>query len=218
MNPNLIALDGDGVLLDYAAAYGMAWERAFDTKLTVVDPCAYWSRARWGIPKLESDELAYFQTFFDEEFWATVPVLAGAVEACQDLVHAGYSLVCVSALPTEFEHARRDNLRSHGIAVNRVYATPAQGLERNPKATLIHMLHPIVFVDDYLPYMRELPETVHKALITREPKGSPNDAPEGATWVNSRHTTLADFTRWWLEAGTANPDAAVECGKEASHG
>lgn len=200
MTSNLITLDGDGVLLDYNEAYGRTWERAFGTTLQVQDESAYYAHDRWGVPWIGDDELEYLQSFMDEEFWSTIPALPGAVPACRDLAHAGHTLVCVSALPSRFEKARLDNLRALGFPIGRVYATPAEGSVRSPKATAIRMLQPLVFVDDYLPYFRSMPDTVHKALILRQPTGSPNFATKDAPEVTSRHHDLPAFVSWWLTA------------------
>lgn len=50
---------------------------------------------------------------------------------------------------------------------------------------------------DYLTYHRGIMPSVHKALILRESKGSPNTGPELAC-VNSQHADLAAFADWWL--------------------
>ena len=39
----LIALDADGVLLDYNLAYASAWECAFGVRPQLRDPQAYWA-------------------------------------------------------------------------------------------------------------------------------------------------------------------------------
>jgi hypothetical protein len=46
--------------------------------------------------------------------------------------------------------------------------------------------------------MRGMPETVHAALILRQPNGSPNQGPE-LSIVRSTHANLAEFASWWLQ-------------------
>jgi phosphoglycolate phosphatase-like HAD superfamily hydrolase len=111
MGMPLIALDADGVLLDYSLAYARAWERAFATALVERDPTAYWPIQRWGVPRLSGNALEQFRACFEETFWTTVPAIDGARAACQALHDAGYRLVCVSALEPRFERARLRNLR-----------------------------------------------------------------------------------------------------------
>ena len=56
---------------------------------------------------------------------------------------------------------------------------------------------PTAFIDDYLPYLRQVPPQTHAALITRGTDGSPNKGAELAL-VDSSHYSLAHFARWWL--------------------
>ena len=194
-----IALDADGVLLDYATAYAQAWFDAFGVRPQMTNPQAYFPREKWGLPVLEGDALAEFRAQFDSSFWSSLPALPGAVEACRDLHAAGYRLVVVSALPEEFAVDRHTNLLSHGFPVDAVYATPVlSSPTHNPKASVLQKLQPVAFVDDYLPYLRGISRSAtHVALITREPYGSPNAGPE-LTLADSLHSDLPDFASWWL--------------------
>lgn len=193
----IIALDADGVLVNYHDAYANAWTKAFGERPAVQDPNAYWPMDRWEVRRLDGDELAAFRACFDTEFWSTIPAIAGAVEACHDLVAAGYELICVTAMEMHFEAARLRNLQNHGFPISRVIATSNVLSDVSPKAATLHALGPEAFVDDYLPYMRGIPEEIHAALVLREPNGSPNRG-DGLQRVDSKHADLADFARWWL--------------------
>ena len=188
-----IALDADGVLLDFHLGYAGAWERAFGAHPAERDPLAYWPMDRWQVERLDDERRAHFRRHFDEEFWSTVPAIDGAVEACQRLHDAGYDLVCVSALEAEHEAARLRNLRDHGFPIERVIATGNAAGERSPKADAIDgARRRVAFVDDYLPYMRGMPGHVHTALVLRAPNGSPNVGAELAL-AKSVHDDLAGF-------------------------
>ena len=194
----ILALDADGVLLDYNLAYAAAWERAFGVRPVEQDPDAYWATERFGLTRLDEAAMQHFRSHFDAGFWAEVPALPGAVAACVALAEAGYELVCVSALPPAFAEARLGNLRAHGFPIERVFATGHESSDRSPKADAINALAPLAFVDDYLPYMRGVPPSVHKALVMRGRAGSsPNEGPELAD-VHSQHADLRDFSDWWL--------------------
>ena len=65
MKRPLIALDADGVLLDYSTAYAKAWERAFGWHPTERDPSAYWPMERWGVERLTGEPLERLQACFD---------------------------------------------------------------------------------------------------------------------------------------------------------
>ena len=197
MTRPLIALDADGVLLDFHLGYATAWQRAFGVAPAERDPQAYWPMDRWQVDRLDPARRVQFRAAFDEQFWATVPAIAGAVDACHRLRDAGFDLVCVSALEAEFEAARLRNLRELGFPIERVIATGNAAGERSPKADTIAALQPIAFVDDYAAYMRGVPAHVHTALVLRAPNGSPNVGLDLAL-AKSVHDDLAGFADHWL--------------------
>lgn len=197
MTRPLIALDADGVLLDFHLGYASAWQRAFGHAPAERDPLAYWPMDRWQVERLDGAQRSVFRAAFDEHFWTTVPAIAGAVDACHRLQRAGFDLVCVSALDHEFESARLRNLRDLGFPIERVIATGNAEGERSPKADTIEQLRPVAFVDDYLPYMRGVPNHVHTALVLRAPNGSPNVGADMAL-AKSVHANLAEFADHWL--------------------
>ena len=200
MRAPVIALDADGVLLDYSTAYARAWERAFSCHPVERDPLAYWPIDRWAVGRLEGEQLKRFRTCFDTEFWSTIPAIDGAVEACRTLHDAGFTLVCVSALESQHEAARLQNLRAYGFPIERVVATGSVASGASAKAAALAELDPVAFVDDFLPYLRGLKAGIHTALVLRQPNGSPNVGPELAS-VGSQHVDLLAFSRWWLASG-----------------
>jgi len=197
MNQKIIALDADGVLLDYNLAYARAWERAFGVYPKQKDPHAYWAIDRWDVPRLEGDQLEHFRVHFDQTFWESLPAMSGAIEACRDLHAAGYQLLCVSALPEHYAYARQRNLRQLGFPIHEVFATGKLADGKNPKADILNVLRPCAFVDDFLPYMSGVHPDIHLALILRNESGSPNTG-EQLNKVTSTHRSLLDFARWWV--------------------
>lgn len=194
---NTIAIDGDGVLLDYSAAYAQAWFKAFGEHLILNNPRSYWPMERWNARRLVGDELEQFRSVFDLEFWSTIPAVPGALKACQRLVDQGYTLVCVTALAESFSDARTRNLRELGFPISRVITTSSEIIGGSPKAQAIADLRPAAFVDDYAPYLVGVDPKVHLALILRDPVGSPNTG-ELLDIPDSTHTDLLGFTDWWL--------------------
>ena len=193
----IIALDADGVLLDYHQAYAGAWAKAFGAMPAVRDPLAYWPLDRWEVHHLDGEELAQLRACFDHHYWSTIPAISGAVDACHALVAAGYDLVCVSAIKSQYEAARLQNLRDCGFPITRVLSTPNTGTAASPKAAALRELKPVAFVDDFLPYLRGIPSEIHAALVLREPNGSPN-VGDDLVLAHSKHPHLVAFTEWWL--------------------
>ena len=58
----IIALDADGVLLDYHAAYRIAWFRAFGVLPEIKDSRAYFPMERWDVRILVGHELTHFRS------------------------------------------------------------------------------------------------------------------------------------------------------------
>jgi len=194
----IIAVDADGVLLDYNLAYASAWERVFGERPALKRPDAYWAMDRWGVASLQGEALNRFRTSFDAQFWSSIPAIDGALQACEQLCAAGYELVCVSAIQPQFAEARQTNLRKLGFPISRVVATSGRADPGpSPKAQTLAQLRPLAFVDDFLPYFDGVDARIHKALVLREQGGSPNTGP-GLQAIDSTHATLADFSRWWL--------------------
>lgn len=189
----IIALDGDGVLLDYSLAYAPLWERAFGYRPAELDKDAYSPLDRWAVERLEGERLAVLQACMDEQFWSSMPPCARAVEACHRLHDVGFDLVCVSALPLQFEAARLRNLREADFPIERVIATGSTVEARSPKADALAQLAPLVFVDDHLQYFRGVDPRIHRALICRGPNGTPNVGKE-LDEVHSFHADLWEFS------------------------
>jgi len=194
----IIAIDVDGVLLDYSLAYRHAWAQAFGDLPDERDPNAYWPLDRWAVHRLEGERKRQFRSKFDETFWSTIPPLPGALEACTRLNHAGYTLVFVTAMKPGFEKARLKNIQNLGITFSDLIVTSMSEEIGNPKANILNKLKPLAFVDDYAPYLRGLEPGIHKALIHRHPNGSPN-VGEDLALADSSHKDLDDFARWWEE-------------------
>ena len=64
----LIALDADGVLLDFHLGYASAWQRAFGHAPAERDPLAYWPMDRWAVERLDAVKRVQFRAAFDEQF------------------------------------------------------------------------------------------------------------------------------------------------------
>jgi hypothetical protein len=192
-----IALDADGVLLDYNLAYASAWEKAFGNYPILKNSNAYWAMDRWGVDILNIESLFTLKKAVDESFWSNIPAIEGSIAACHALNQAGYELMCVTALPAKFQPARLHNLAQLGFPIEIVFTVDHTESIESPKAAIINFFKPVAFVDDYLPYLTGITTDIHRALITREPEGSPNEGPlmDG---ISSSHTNLEDFAKFWL--------------------
>ncbi|QDL36404.1 hypothetical protein [Rhodoferax sediminis] len=82
-----------------------------------------------------------------------------------------------------------------------VYATDSTDSGRSPKANVLNAPGPVAFVEDYLPYLVGVDPAIHSALIMRGRNGTPN-CGEGLRLAASQHSSLVEFSRWWVAADT----------------
>lgn len=207
MKNKLIALDADGVMLDFDAAYVNLWEKVFGYRPKEINPDAYWAFDRYDVPYLSGDELVEFKKHFNDEFWLKIPAIPGAAEAVNRLYNAGYDVCCVSALPKDYAVARQLGLYRQGFPIMSVYAVgaPVNAVQfhANNKVTVLNSLKPICFVDDYLPYHEGVSAATIKVLIDRNPIKSPNRDPELQKRIKVDHKVknLVEFVDWFLTEG-----------------
>lgn len=197
MKPLLIALDADGVLLDYNRAFGVVWARVQGQAPVCVEPRAYHAINYWGIPTPSDDHP--FWDRFDAEGWQDMPAMGGAVEACQRLAAAGHRLVCVTSMPSHRQAERLANLQALGFPIDEVIATGrCEDRSRNPKQDAIEALAPDWFVDDELRKLKDLPG-VRCVLVDPGHPDSPN-TDQDDNFIQYRVADLRGFADRLLAA------------------
>lgn len=202
-----IAIDGDGVLFDYNAVYPLVWRKAFGEELVEVQPNSYHAHNQYGVEFTSKAQEQKFFDAFDEDVWATMPALHGAIEATRMLFSHGYSLVCVSSMPARFTQARMNNLLTLWMPFDRVIATGRGEGDGNPKKAVIEALNPTYFVDDLLSNFEGVPSTTHTAWIDYKKMDSPSLDLVSEGWHDSTHGTLLDFAKWLI--GSENKSGAT---------
>lgn len=192
----IIALDCDGVILDYNLAYARLWHHVFGQAPTLIRKGAYHATNEYQM-NFESDlHKSQFFDAFDSKGWLDMPALEGAVEACQMLHDAGNELVVVSSMPEHRDLHRLINLQKLGIPVTKVIATGRKPGEVNPKLRFLKQLKPVAFADDLVSNFIGV-EQVHCALIDWNVPDNPNvDADHSL--VSSKHGSLLDFASYWV--------------------
>lgn len=192
----LIALDCDGVILDYNKAYAQVWAHVTGAHPKVLRQGAYHATNEYAMEFVSDDHKSQFFDAFDIKGWLDMPALPGAVEACQMLDAAGFELVVVSSMPEHRDLHRLMNLQRLGIPVQRVIATGRKPGEINPKLRYLQELKPVAFVDDLVSNFTGVDQT-HCALIDWEVEDNPNMDADYAL-VDSTHTSLLEFAKYWV--------------------
>ncbi|CAF1039169.1 unnamed protein product [Adineta ricciae] len=161
----IIALDCDGVLLNFDATYAQIYEKTFGKQLSVVVPQAYRAETKYGV-QLTHEEKFQFDEVWNEHGWRTMPMQDGALEACHLLHQAGYELVCVTAMSSNHSEHRLENFRLHGFPIDKIICTGyhKDNICKNPKKQVIEDLHPVAFVDDLRRNFKDI-QGVHTKLV-----------------------------------------------------
>jgi hypothetical protein len=194
MRDKTIVLDGDGVVFDYRQAYPAVWKKAFGTEIKMVEPNAYHAHTAHGVKFETPAQETRFFAFFDEEAWATMPLMEGAAEACALLVDCGYRLVIVSSMNPKFAGARLRNCELHNLPISEVFAVRRVGIG-NPKLPILHELQPVALVDDLKDNFEGLQPSIHSAFINYGRFDCPSIGHE--VIPDSEHRSLLDFARFW---------------------
>lgn len=170
-----IALDCDGVLLNYNEAYKKLWFDAFNGEvLEVADPNAYWAEDMYRARHLQGAEYEHWSRIKEKaNFWGNMQPLPGAVEAVERIKDSGYQVIVVTAMNPKFIGSRTKNLQDLGFKIDGIWAVKRVG-DENPKAPFINALQPSYFVDDYHEYLKEISLNVNTVLIEPGKNGSPN--------------------------------------------
>ena len=217
----IIALDADGVLLDYRLSFGSIYNHHFKVELEVKDPNAFHADQFWGVETPERDAL-FWKDFITQDAWGKMEALPGAVEACHKLVELGFELVCVTSMPFEYQDRRLHNLQELGFPIERVIAVgknsknldvanhpieakaeqagekhpnrPFKDPLFNPKKVAIDDLKPEWFVDDEF---RKLQGIEGVGLVLLDPGYS--DTPNvnvSPNHVSVQVENLLEFSTW----------------------
>ena len=165
----IIALNCDGVLLDYRRTYGQIYEKA------------------------------KFDEQWDNEGWRSMPMHDGALEACHLLHNAGYELVCVTAMPARFIEHRLENFRAHGFPIDRVISSgyDAHNFHHNPKRRIIEELNPVIFVDDLRRNFKDI-QGVRTKLIFIDHQCPDDPNANEQIFYHAKYPSLAQFTEEFL--------------------
>ncbi len=171
----IIAIDIDGVTLDYKAAYARKWQRAFGRMPRIKNPKAAKLWEYYDIPHLAKDspELAKLEAAADDDFWSTMPPMGQAVSAVRLIRSYGYRTISVSAAPNCQAENRAFNLARHGFEMDDVICNQIDGAI-SPKTQIINDMQPAYFVDDYINYFHGVNRSVKKVLIN-EPENHPSE-------------------------------------------
>jgi phosphoglycolate phosphatase-like HAD superfamily hydrolase len=194
MTERIVAVDGDGVVVDYRQAYPAVWRAAFGGDLKLVRPDAYHAHTAYGITWESAAQEAHFFKYFDEEAWSNMPLMDGVEEGCELLVEADWKLVCVSSMNPAFEAARKRNFERYKLPISEVYAVKRHGTG-NPKKEVLERIRAKALADDLKDNFEGLSSDIHRAFINYRRFDCPS--LNSALVADSEHGSFLDFARYW---------------------
>ena len=157
--------------------------------------------------KFTDEEETQFYQVWDEVGWKSMPMHDGALQACFLLHHAGYELVCVTAMPARFTDHRLENFRLHGFPIDRIIGSgyDKDNFNNNPKRKTIEDLHPVAFVDDLRRNFKDI-QGVHTKLvyIDRECHDDPNQHDN--IYYDIKYPSLLGFVNDFLKSESHGQD------------
>lgn len=155
-----IALDVDGVLLDFMPAFDETAAKVLKKQIIVdtdnhgrspYDLCA---RAGCDIPTIEH----ILQTMIDEGVYGRLEPLNGVSEALEAIKNEGFYIHLVTAIPEKARDLRLSNLLEKLNFIPDEIHCVGMG---KAKAEVLSKINPDVFIDDRVDYLASAPQVVH---------------------------------------------------------
>lgn len=138
-NNKTIAIDADGVILDFLKQWEVAAMKLFGRTIER-QTSEYDLAVRYGMSHEDKSKLWRF--FHEDGHWASIPALPGAVEAVHALLEANYDVHVVTSITSDILESRKTNFRKIGLI-----DIPVHCVDGRKYGKLLD-LKPLMFVDD----------------------------------------------------------------------
>ena len=198
VHQGVVALDCDGVLLDFLAHFKNMSEKALDRPLQY-QKNVYNLQERFG---LSEKELKHAMGHFYKTGWDSLPAIQDAVTSAIRLQESGFRVVVVTALPEEFKTERLKNLKDHGFTPNEIYCVGVHN--GHTKAEAFHVEQPIAVADDRLIYLKEAKSVINGQVeLVWVNDQVPQDDGHDPDFVNHEVSVLSEWSNAFLEKHAA---------------
>lgn len=189
-----IALDCDGVILDYNHTWGKILS-SFLQQEVFPKKTAYFAYNVFDY-KLSKEQTKKFHEIFHEHGWIQMQALQGALEAIKILQKKKFEIHIVTSIPQEAHLYRKTNLQNLGIDFNSLH-TVGFHENINPKKEIINNMNPLYFVDDLLQNFEGVNNTTNCILIDIPGEDNPNHFYHNKDNIvlHSTHNCLLDFAK-----------------------
>lgn len=189
-----IALDCDGVILDYNYTWGKILSQ-FLNKQILPKKVAYFAYNVFDY-ELSPEETKKFHDIFHEHGWSQMQALQGALEAIKILQKKKFEIHIVTSIPQEAHLYRKQNLQNLGVNFSSLH-TVGFHHDINPKKDIINNMNPVYFVDDLLQNFEGIHSTTSCVLIDIPGEDNPNHfySNKHNIALHSTYDCLLDFAK-----------------------
>lgn len=192
-----IALDVDGVLLDFTKACD-----EYVKKNLGIDPIKKLDGFNLNITSMQtryglsSDEevLILLNKMVADGFYKNIPAFEGVKEAVDKIKSLGYKIVVITAIHDGAKDDRLENLEKFlNLIPDEIYCV---GMGKS-KSQIIKEVHPDIFIDDRIKYLKGGDKVFHSVWVDQEES---QDGDE--TLVNVHVKSLQEWSERYLEQVT----------------
>ena len=163
----VIALDVDGVLLDFMPAFEKAAEEVFGRKMDIHKDeykMDYYHLSK-RINTSEEEVAKVLNYMIETGVYANLKPLPGAIEAVKAIQEAGFKIAIVTALPEAAKESRLLNLKNYlGLVPDEIHCV-GMGMSKGDK---LREINPDVFIDDRIDYLASAPFIYHLAWVDQK--------------------------------------------------
>lgn len=156
----IMALDVDGVLLNYMESFDKAAEIYFKKPIQVHydDLSLEHYNLQKRIKASNRDIKNILQYMIDSEMYANLNPLPGVKEALKNIREMGFDIQLATAIPESAKNLRLKNLKEAlDFVPNEIYCV---GMGKSKKEIIQH-IKPDVYIDDRLEYLASAPHVYH---------------------------------------------------------
>lgn len=149
---HVAALDGDGVVFNFDASFACVARDVLGRPVEKACP-SYELNLRYHMTVEERDRV--WSAMEDHPMgWSGLQLLPGALEAVTRLQKQGLEIHLVTGIRPNLAPKRLENLLKNGIGVTDIHCV---GEGNQSKASVLQSLAPVMFVDDRLHLLHEVP-------------------------------------------------------------
>jgi FMN phosphatase YigB (HAD superfamily) len=194
-----IALDVDGVLLDFTRACDEYVKKNLGIepikKLDGFNLNFISMKTRYGLGS-DEDVLILLDKMVADGFYKNIPALDGVKEAVDKIKSLDYKIIVITAIHDGAKNDRLENLKNIlNLVPDEIYCV---GMGKS-KSQIIKEVHPDIFVDDRMKYLKGGDKVFHSVWVDQE------ESQEGdETLVNVHVKSLKEWTDRYLELVTEN--------------